>query len=87
MFCVNRVVQLAHGRGRARRFDHVPGGRTVTPNGSARRGHAVSFLEAGLPLRTTGPARDGANRLFVATPGLEFSCAHDEDHPADCCLS
>ena len=39
-------------------------------------------------MRTTGAWRElSSDWLFVTTPGLEFSCAHDEDHPCDCCLS
>ena len=28
-----------------------------------------------------------SRHVFVAVPGLEFSCRHDEDHPQDRCLS
>ena len=52
-------------------------------------GHAVNLVEAGsFRVRTNGAWHQvAADRVFVTTPALEFSCAHDEDHPADCCLS
>jgi hypothetical protein len=28
-----------------------------------------------------------AGSMFVTTPGLEFACGHEEDHPTDSCLS
>jgi AraC-like DNA-binding protein len=49
----------------------------------------VNFVEAGsFRVRTTGAWQEvGPGALFVTTPGLEFSCAHDEDHPGDRCFS
>ncbi len=39
-------------------------------------------------MRTTGAWHEIATPwLFVTTPALEFSCAHDEEHPHDCLLS
>jgi AraC family transcriptional regulator len=72
-----------------RRFDHVPGVAHRDPERERSQGHGVNFVEAGaFRLRTTGAWREiNANALFVTTPGLEFSCAHDEECPSDCCLS
>jgi AraC family transcriptional regulator len=72
-----------------RRFDHVPGVAHCDPERERSSSHGVNFVEAGaFRLRTDGAWREmDANALFVTTPGLEFSCAHDEDHPSDCCLS
>jgi AraC family transcriptional regulator len=72
-----------------RRFDHVPGVAHRDPERECSSSHGVNFVEAGaFHLRTTGAWREvGVNALFVTTPGLEFSCAHDEEHPSDCCFS
>ena len=71
------------------RFDHPPGHGHCDPDRECAAGHAVSFVETGaFRVRTTGAWRSvGAGALFVTHPGLEFSCAHDEEHPTDCCLS
>ena len=49
----------------------------------------MAFVEAGsFRVRTTGAWRDvTTDWLFVTSPSLEFSCAHDEEHPRDRCLS
>ncbi|MGE3373235.1 MAG: helix-turn-helix domain-containing protein [Vicinamibacteria bacterium] len=72
-----------------RRFDHVPGITHRDPDRECATGYAVAFVEAGsFRVRTTGSWQDvGTGSLFVTTPGMEFSCSHDEDHPEDSCLS
>jgi AraC-like DNA-binding protein len=87
---MNRVVQLVRtGAVALERFDHIPGVVHHDPDRERATGHAVNFVETGsFRIRTTGDWREIAtDRLFVTTPALEFSCAHDEDHPGDCCLS
>ena len=85
MVTMNRVVQLVQtGAVALRRFDHVPGVVHHDPERERAAGHAVSFVETGsFRVRTTGAWREvGMDSLFVTTPGMEFSCAHDEEHPA-----
>ena len=87
---MNRVVQVIQTPAvTLERFDHVPGVVHQDPERERAAGQAVSFVEAGsFRVRTAGAWRDvNTERLFVTTPGLEFSCAHDEDHPSDRCLS
>lgn len=87
---MNRVVPLVQtGAVALERFDHVPGVAHHDPERERAAGHAVNFVEAGaFRVRTTAAwQRIGADRLFVTTPALEFSCGHDEELPADCCLS
>jgi AraC family transcriptional regulator len=87
---MNRVVQVVRTEAIAlERFDHVPGVAHRDPERERATGRRVNFVEAGVfRVRTTGAWRELSNAwLFVTTPGLEFSCAHDEDHPTDCCLS
>jgi len=87
---VNRVAHLVQTDTVAlRRFDHMPGVAHRDPDRERADGHAVNFVETGSFLvRTTGPWREIAREcLFVTTPAMEFSCAHHEDHPADCCFS
>jgi AraC-like DNA-binding protein len=87
---MNRVVQLVQTDAVAlRRFDHVPGIVHHDPERERAAGHGVNFVETGsFRVRTTGPWREIAREsLFVTTPGMEFSCAHHEDHPADRCFS
>lgn len=87
---MNRVVQLVQTAAVAlRRFDHTPGVVHRDPERERAAGHAVNFVEAGsFRVRTTGQWHEIARHsVFVTTPGLEFSCAHHEDHPADCCFS
>lgn len=71
------------------RFDHAPGVAHRDPEGERAATHAVSFVEAGsFRLRVAGAWHElTAAHLFVATPGLEFACTHDHEHPADRCLS
>jgi AraC family transcriptional regulator len=87
---VNRVVRLIQTDAVGlERFDHEPGVVHHDPERERAAGHRVNFVEAGtFRVRTTGAwQRVSGDRLFVTRPGLEFSCAHDEDHPSDCCLS
>jgi len=87
---VNRVVSLVRTAAVAlQRFDHEPNIAHRDPERERALGHAVNFVETGsFRVRTTGAWRElGADSFFVTTPGLEFSCAHDEDQPPDACLS
>jgi AraC-like DNA-binding protein len=87
---MNRVAPLVHTDAVAlKRFDHMPGQVHQDPDRERAAGYAVSFVETGsFRVRTTAAWHEVApDRLFVTTPALEFSCAHEEDHPADCCLS
>ncbi len=87
---MNREVQLVQTSAvTLRRFDDVPDVAHQDPERERATGHAVNFVEAGsFRVRTTGAWREITTQsLFVTTPGLEFSCAHDEDRPSDSCLS
>jgi AraC family transcriptional regulator len=72
------------------RFDHEPAVAHRDPDWERARSHAVSFVDGGsfrLKLPGGGWSEVTSKHLFVATPGLEFSCRHDEEHPRDRCLS
>ena len=87
---MNRVVELVRtGAVAIERFDHTPGAPHRDPDRELTTAHGVNFIEAGsFQVRTTGPwVPVATDRLFVTRPGLEFSCAHGEDHPSDRCLS
>lgn len=87
---MNRVARLVGTEAVAiQRFDHVGEVPHRDPERERAAGYAVSFVEAGsFRLRTNQNWRMvGVNSLFVATPGLEFSCAHDEEYPRDSCVS
>jgi AraC family transcriptional regulator len=87
---MNRVVQLVRTDAiRLERFDHASDVVHTDPERERAAGHAVNFVEKGsFRVRTTGSwQRLATDALFVTSPGLEFSCAHDDDHPSDCCLS
>lgn len=87
---MNRVVPLIQtGAIALRQFDHEPGVVHRDPERECAVRHGVNFVETGsFRVRTTGAWREvGVESLFITTPGLEFSCAHDEDHPSDCCFS
>jgi AraC-like DNA-binding protein len=88
---VNRVSALLHTPALVlERFDHAPGVAHRDPDCERARSHAVSFVDAGsFRLRLAGGrwSEVTAKHVFVATPGLEFSCGHDEEHPRDRCLS
>jgi AraC-like DNA-binding protein len=87
---VNRVTPLLETPAvLLERFSHEPGIAHRDPERERARGYAVNFIEHGsfrLRLGKTWRRLSPAS-LFAATPGLEFSCAHDEDHPSDQCLS
>lgn len=87
---MNRVVSILRTPAVAlERFDHAPGVAHRDPERERADGHAVSVVERGhFRVRTRGRWRivpEGT--LLVTRPGLEFSCAHDVEHPDDCCLS
>ena len=87
---MNRVVQLVQTNTVAlERFDHMPEVAHHDPERERATGHAVNFVEAGsFRVRTTGAWQDVASGwMFVTSPGLEFSCAHNDESPEDCCLS
>lgn len=87
---MNRVTALLRTPAVAvERFDHAPDVAHRDPEGERAATHAVSFVEAGsFRLQVAGAWHElTPSHLFVATPGLEFACAHDEEHPADRCLS
>ena len=87
---MNRVVTLVRTETVAiDRFDHAPGRIHRDPERERGLAHAVNFVEAGsFRVRTDGGWQlVDASRLFVTSPDLEFSCAHDDDHPSDSCLS
>lgn len=71
------------------RFGHDP----LTPHRDPEReraaGHAINFVCSGAFRVRTDEAWRAVTPdcLFVTTPGLEFSCAHDEEYPQDECLS
>lgn len=71
------------------RFGHEPSVPHRDPEREKASGHAINFVCSGSFRVST----DGAWRavtpdcLFVTTPGLEFSCTHDEEYPQDECLS
>lgn len=71
------------------RFGHDPGTPHRDPERERATGHAINFVCSGsFRVRTSGAWRTATSeRLFVTTPGLEFSCAHDEEFPDDGCLS
>lgn len=87
---MNRVATLVRTSAvTLERFDHPPGHAHCDPERETAAGHAVSFVETGtFRVQTTGAWRPiVAGELFLTQPGLEFSCAHDDEHPTDCCLS
>lgn len=87
---MNRVVTLARTPlVTVERFDHAPGVAHRDPERERADGHAINFIEGGgFRVRTTGAWHEaGDDRVFVTRPGLEFSCAHDDEFPCDACLS
>lgn len=90
MGAMNRVVALVHTPlVTVERFDHAPGVPHHDPERERADGHAINFIEGGgFRLRTTGAWHQaGDDRVFVTRPGLEFSCAHDDECPCDACLT
>jgi AraC family transcriptional regulator len=89
-FQMNSVVrQINTGAVSLERFAHVPGVAHHDPERELATGHNVNFVEAGsFRVRTTGDWHAiSTDQLFVTRPALEFSCAHDDEHPSDCCFS
>lgn len=87
---MNRVVPVLRTLAVSlERFDHAPGASHRDPDRELATGHAVNFVDAGtFRVRTRGAwHRLVADQIFVTRPGLEFSCAHDDDQPCDCCFS
>ena len=87
---VNRVFRLLATDAMAlERFDHEPGAPHHDPERERSTRYGINFVEAGsFRVRTTGPWHAiTPESLFVTTPGLEFSCAHADEHPRDRCLS
>ncbi len=85
-----RAAQLVRTEAVAlERFDHPPGVPHHDPERERALGYGVNFVEAGsFRIRTTDAWHEVSPRsLFMTTPGLEFSCAHDEEVPSDCCFS
>jgi AraC-like DNA-binding protein len=87
---VNRITRLLETPAVALdRFDHAPGVVHRDPDREVADGYGVSFVEAGSFRLRVGTAQYllTPESLFVTTPGLVFSCEHDEEQPADECLS
>jgi AraC family transcriptional regulator len=87
---VNRVAPVLRTSAIAlERFDHAPGVAHRDPDWERARSHAVSFVDGAFRLRLPGGPWTNvtSQHLLVTTPGLEFSCRHDEEHPQDRCLS
>ncbi|MFN8062231.1 MAG: AraC family transcriptional regulator [Vicinamibacterales bacterium] len=87
---MNRVTPLVRTTAvSVERFDHEPGVPHRDPERERARGHAVSVIETGaFRVRLNGAWHEVTPAsLFATTPGLEFSCAHDEEHPRDRCVS
>jgi AraC-like DNA-binding protein len=87
---VNRVSRLLATPGIVLdRFDHAPGVSHHDPEQETADAYGVNFVESG----TFHVQADNASHrltpgcVFVTTPGLVFSCGHDEEHPRDECLS
>jgi AraC-like DNA-binding protein len=91
MESMNRVTTLLRTPAiTIERFDHAPGVAHRDPEAERARTHAVSFVEEGsFALRMAGGrwTELTPRNMFVARPGLEFSCRHADDHPRDRCLS
>jgi AraC-like DNA-binding protein len=87
---VNRFVELVRAEAAVvRRFDHTPGVVHRDPDRERAAAHGINFVEAGsFRVRTTGAWHNvAADSLFITEAGMEFSCAHGDEHPTDSCLS
>ena len=87
---MNRVTRLLRTPGVVlNRFDHGVGIAHRDPDEEVADGYGVNFVEAGSFRLAAGRARYTLvpESTFVTTPGLVFSCEHDEEHPEDRCLS
>lgn len=87
---MNRVSRLLATPGIVLdRFDHAPGQSHHDPEYETADAYGVNFVESG----TFHVQADKVSHrltpgcVFVTTPGLVFSCGHDEEHPRDQCLS
>lgn len=71
------------------RFDHPPREAHRDPGEERAGAVSVSFVESGGFGLRVGRRRErlGPLTLFVTWPGLVFSCDHDQDVPADVCLT
>lgn len=74
---------------RLERLDHEPRVTHHDPVREHAATHSVNLVESGsFRVRAGGVWRDLTPAyLLVTTPGLEFSYAHDDEHPQDRCLS
>lgn len=70
-------------------YDHPPGCAHRDPPREIALSHSISFVETGsFDVHTRGESwRFAPGALFVTERGLEFSCTHDSECPADRCLS
>lgn len=87
---MNRInVLLATTSVTVRRFDHPPHAEHVDPEWETSRECSISVVETGsFDIAMEGERwRFGAGSIFVATPGMSYSCSHDCERPVDRCLS
>lgn len=87
---MNRIeVLLATPSVTLRRFDHPPHAEHVDPEWETARDCSISVVEAGsFDIDMEGNRwRFGAGSIFVANPGMQYSCSHDCELPVDRCLS
>lgn len=70
-------------------FGHDPEHPHRDPERERAAGHAINFVCSGsFRVRTHGAWQKlTPARMLVTSPGLEFSCAHDDEYPRDDCLS
>lgn len=90
LVAMNRIVPIIETSAvTLQRFDHSPAAAHRDADREQAARHAVSFVEAGsFCMRTSGHwHRLSADQLVVTRPGLEFSCAHDDEYPTDSCLT
>jgi AraC-like DNA-binding protein len=87
-------VNVVHAIGRTptialERFGHDPTTPHRDPEREQAAGHAINFVCSGSFRVRTGEIWRAVTPdcLFVTSPGLEFSCAHDAEYPEDDCLS
>jgi AraC-like DNA-binding protein len=76
-------------------FEHPPHTEHCDPAYEVASGFCVSFVEGGsfrVRAETDTEVHSAAwhvtpETLFITTPGLVFSCRHDQTHPTDRCVS
>jgi AraC family transcriptional regulator len=96
---VNRLIRLLQTPAVAlEAFEHPADTEHRDPDREVASGFCLNFVDGG-SFRVRVPVQPGAKRgamstwhmtprtLFVTTPGLMYSCTHDETHPTDRCLS